>query len=808
MRFWVRNIAFLLLVGASLGRLGFIARDLYQVLSFLSFLVFVSTFLPEIRFQREIKLSQVIGAGLVVLMGVWMAVSADLGSFQLYLLLSIALALVTWRPDCQANQQLASYVVAFACLGLLAELVRIFPALWHFSVRVAASLSWMGEKLANEDRNLGPTALGLPLLVALVVLTIVREIGTVRRRRYRWIAGVALLVLTHIAYLVMLKYYARWIAGKPTAPGWLILNSQHLFLILGGTVYTLFDRGRPMRSLLPARRPAAVYASAIALVAAAAVSIIVGGTAPPAHKKARVMIYDAGYVNWDIPVHGVYGERSAGMFGMFPSTLEASGFEVVVSDDLSILAGPDAPDCVVMINIQKYMEDEDKERVWQYIAGGGGLLCLGDHTGVAGIRGPFNDLLEPVGIRFLFDSATFFGEGWIDALDYRVHPLNCGVTNAEDFQMWVGASLDLDFTARPVIVGRYGYSDIGDAANIARSYLGDRRYNPDELLGEVVLVADARYGRGKVVVYGDTSGFQNLSLARSLDTVVRTLDYLATPGGFGPGRAAQLVGLIALLLLALITTSVAKNPLPIVCVAVGLAVGSAVVSVATPTPPTVVPSFLARGPRQSSSTIPHVQRQLAILDMSHGGHHTLRAWRDKSIGGLQLNLARNGYFPVIREAFPYRDLRGGAKLLVVIAPTRPYNRREIDAIEEFARNGGTVLVSVGFEERHGSRALLERFGLEVSSIPLGKFQAVVMADTSTVVIREGWPVQADGATPSEVLVSEWGYPLVVRRPTGNGEVLLIGDSSFFHDVNLETLKEYTMANIAFLRKLVAVEPAE
>ena len=241
------------------------------------------------------------------------------------------------------------------------------------------------------------------------------------------------------------------------------------------------------------------------------------------------------------------------------------------------------------------------------------------------------------------------------------------------------------------------------------------------------------------------------------------------------------MGLVVLILLALITTWVAKNPLPIVSVALGLAVGSAVVSVATPTPPTVVPSFLARGPKQSSSSIPHVQRQLAILDMSHGGHHTLRAWRDKSIGGLLLNLARNGYFPVTRDAF----------------------------IEEFAQNGGTVLVSVGFEELHGSRALLDRFGLEVSNIPLGKFQAVVKADTSTVVIREGWPVRAaDGATPAEVLVSEWGYPLVVRRPAGNGEVLLIGDSSFFHDVNLETLKEYTMANVAFLRKLIAIEPVE
>jgi hypothetical protein len=233
-----------------------------------------------------------------------------------------------------------------------------------------------------------------------------------------------------------------------------------------------------------------------------------------------------------------------------------------------------------------------------------------------------------------------------------------------------------------------------------------------------------------------------------------------------------------------------------------------VVNVVTRAPLPLVPSFLAESPEHPNSPTPHVRREVAVLDVSHGGHHTLRAWNDKSLGGFQINLARNGYFPVIRDVFPYRDLHGGARLLAVIAPTRPYRQKEIDVIEEFLRAGGKAIVSVGFEELHASRELLNRFGLDVVNIPLGHFQVEAAGDTLGVLFREAWPVWYDETVPAEVVFSEWEYPLVVKRAVGKGEIVLIGDSYFFHDVNLETREQYFAGNIAFLRKLTAVGPIE
>jgi hypothetical protein len=805
MRLWIRNASYLLVIGTALRALGLLESDLYQLLSLLGFLIFVSTFLPGLTDVRGAGVVDAVVAGSIGALGVVVCRFAELGLLHLYVFVLVALLVLLRRSDSRDLRQLASYVVALACVVVVEELVRVVPFLWHLREGVAAVLSGIAEALARENRNLGPTAMALPLLAALMILWLVRQGLAEERHRGRWLFGLVLLSFTHLAYLVLLKYYARWL-GTRSGADWFILNSQHAFLVLGSAVFTLADRGaavRAVRLAWPAGRLRRVGVAAAAVLAAGIVAGVYLGWAPaPARRPATVMIYDAGYVNWEVPVHGKYGEKSAGMFGMLPAALKAAGFEVVVSDDLSRLDGPGAPDCFVMINIQKFLDDEDKARVWDFVSRGGGLLCLGDHTGVAGIRGPFNDLLEPLGIRFKFDSSTFFGKGWVDALEYRVHPVNRGVRSDEDYQIWVGASLDLDAKARPVVVGRYGYSDVGDPANLARAYLGDRRYNPDELLGDIVLVADARYGRGKVMVFGDTSGYQNLSFSRSLDTVAGSLYYLAGEGGWGRGTATLVAGLLWVVLAGVAGVGVAGSAVPVVALAVGLGIGSAVADMATPPPPSITPVFVDVRPGVVQPKELGKAWELAVLDVSHGGHHTLRAWRDHSVGGLQLNLARDGYFLVTRDRFPFQDLEGGAKLLLVLAPTRAYTSGEIAAVEDFVTNGGTVIVSVGFEELQGSRALLGRFGLDIADVPLGNVPIRVEGDTLDVDVREGWPVRYDESAPTEVLLSVWDYPVAVRRAVGRGEIVVIGDTYFFHDRNLETRDEYFAGNVSFLQRLI------
>ena len=60
---------------------------------------------------------------------------------------------------------------------------------------------------------------------------------------------------------------------------------------------------------------------------------------------------------------------------------------------------------LVLINSPKEWNDADRRVVLDFVARGGSLLVLGDHTDVFGLMRGFNSLLGPLGIKFRFDSA-------------------------------------------------------------------------------------------------------------------------------------------------------------------------------------------------------------------------------------------------------------------------------------------------------------------------------------------------------------------------------------------------------------------
>jgi hypothetical protein len=191
----------------------------------------------------------------------------------------------------------------------------------------------------------------------------------------------------------------------------------------------------------------------------------------------------------------------------------------------------------------------------------------------------------------------------------------------------------------------------------------------------------------------------------------------------------------------------------------------------------------------------------ALIDRSHGGRFDVRPWNDTSIGGLTLNLLRDGFFPRVTHEFPERELTS-ADLLFAIAPQRPYSQRERELLQQFMQRGGRVIVSVGSEELDGARSLLADAGLDVLAQPLAYFRTGPGKDD--LVFTEGWGLQCPPA--AQVLVRQWGIPVVARVAAGAGSLSLIGDSSFFLDKNLEDQKKWFPGNIAFLEVLERNRP--
>lgn len=841
MRQFLRVAAFPLLTGGSLAALGLLSHELDRAISLLGLGLFFATFAGALTGTSRPDRGATLAGALCLAAAIPAARLAPMGVLSFHLLVLTGAAFLGARAPRAVRLELQAYVWAVCAVVLATEVARLFPLVWHMKLALAHGLSHLSEllprpatfgetlepwKWTREPRNLGPTAMGLPLLGALVAVALGRAAVFGERGRPRLATIVLVLVLTHLGYLLLLTPYASWMARHHQTWAGPMLNSQWLFLVLGAAMLSLL-LGRP------AWKPVVQNGAAAAGSLAAAAGVIVapnprvatswrrrvgdprvvsglclglllvlgmGRITPPASGPVRVMLYDAGYTNWSVPQRGQYGEHSAGMFGVLPGLLQAAGHQVERSDDLRRLTGPNAPDCLVLINIQEYLEPADRERVLDFVRNGGGLLCLGDHTGVAGIRGPFNDLLGPIGIHLNFDSATFFANGWTNGLERRSHPLNLGVANDEDYQIWVGASLALDPNATPVVVGRYGWSDAGDMANLKTAYLGDRRYNPDELLGDLVLAGEARFGRGKILMFGDTSTYQNLALPRSWDFALRSVAYLGHGGGAPPGIRVQVVALLLSATLLGIVTGGGTILSPVAAACAGLLIGSASVSALVRPHATPVLDWSKVTPTSLAAAVAPMHGS-AIIDRSHGGRFDLRSWNDTSIGGLMLNLMRDGFFPIVSETFPEDQLEK-ADVAVLLAPQRGYSTAERRVLRRFVERGGRLLVCVGHEELDGARELLRDYGLGVRDLPLAHFRTG--PDKSDLVFLEGWSVESPAN--ARVLVRQWGQPVVASLPVGRGTIVLIGDTRYLLNRNLEGRESWLPGNVAFLSALDSGQP--
>ena len=150
------------------------------------------------------------------------------------------------------------------------------------------------------------------------------------------------------------------------------------------------------------------------------------------------------------------------MFGMLPRYLAAAGYETRVDPaglTTDLLA---ASDVVVVINPTESIPEDQRRDLGRFVERGGGLLVLGDHTDLSGTMTPLNELLEPFGIAFEFDSA-FTPNHWHNNSGFFPGPMTRGLDDANSrFQQSTGASLALRHGAEPVATARWGFSDAGN----------------------------------------------------------------------------------------------------------------------------------------------------------------------------------------------------------------------------------------------------------------------------------------------------------------------------------------------------------
>ena len=732
--------------------------------------------------------------------------------------LAAAVLLATLAAAWPASQRAPLVASAMGVLVFALWRIVAFSAgwVWLAADGVAGGIARLVGGLTGHSLWVGPTFGGADFLITMAAMYGLWLWHTPAPRLTRAVWAAVGIAAAHVLYLALLSLVPSLISGFPPPqleppPGtpigqvpWVWTDAARkllpwqlpalgaaLQLVVLGVMFRWSDWRTPSprpipiswlngRTLLPGSAAVAGVLAVVCTLHPQRLSL----------EGKKIVFYEKGFLNWLKPEHGQYGRLSIGMYGMMPTFIESYGGQCLISKELSQedLAGAHA---LVLLFPNEPWTPDQKQRIHTFVQNGGSMLVFGEHTiddkgvppGMGGNR--FNEILHPTAIQVAFDSGTFEIGGWLHSYDAMYHPTSTAISDENNgFGAVIGASLDIRWPASPLLVGRWGWGDPGDVGSAA-AMMGDHAYGAGERLGDLVLAAEQRFGKGKVIVFGDTSTMTNGITIGAYPYSSRLLAY-AAGGGSGPqaGWRQVLAILLAVVVVAGVVGTVSPHATAVVAVALALTVLAT--SWVSERRATLYPDGRLKTPNN-----------LAYIDSCHLGAYSEESLRPEGVMGLELTLLRNGFLTLRAPDLSWERLRR-AGLLITIAPGKPYSAREIRNVRRFIEDGGIFICTVGFEHREGSRDMLRAFGFHVGGRnadthepePLSFFKSPYV-DTGDYMAHvrfwSGWPVECDAPDARPIAYGRGNVPVILMRQIGKGKMVVIGDSHFATNKNTENV---------------------
>jgi hypothetical protein len=708
---------------------------------------------------------------------------------------------------------------ATGVLALYRLALTTIPTVWLAADLAGAGLGRLAGAIGGGPLWVGASFAGLDFLVLMAAFYAGWLVQTSGARWTRAISAAAAILVGHLVYLLLLSRTSDLAALLPavspvpeahlyTPPDWqageafrtlLPWNLPVVAAVLHLATVTVMLRwaswkpaadatgpgtdGKRPRLAKIATRPRRATAWAL-LVLSGMVPVLttaVWGTAD--FGGAKVVAYQQGYLDWEKPKHGEYGRASAGMYGMLPELVSSLGGQFIFSQDLAEGDLDDA-DILLLIHPDRPWAPEQLNCVWRFVRGGGSLLLAAEPRVRNGERrSSFDEVLEPTAMRVRFDTAISQIGQWEDSYQPLAHPATTGIGDRRNrFGMMMGSSIHLRWPARPLLVGRWGWSDPGSDAVETGSY----RLDPGERLGDLVLAAEQRLGSGRVVVLGDTAPLANQTIARSYPFVGRLLGYLAGRSASPQAAWRQTLGVLACVgLTGLVLTGVETPPLAAMALLMALSLAGS--------------QWLGHRTTRVMPDGRAASSQVAYIDATHLEAYSDESWTPDGVAGLALTLMRNGYLPLFAPDLASERL-DRADVLISIAPGRKFTSRERAAVRQFVEKGGVFIATVGAEHTRPSEQLLADFQFGVPRSPIRPGESLLEPEPmgcflerypeiddykAQMIFHAGWPIRCP-VDNAEVLVRGLGkLPIIGLGFLGEGKIVLIGDSGFAMNENLE-----------------------
>ena len=417
---------------------------------------------------------------------------------------------------------------------------------------------------------------------------------------------------------------------------------------------------------------------------------------------------------------------------------------------------------------------EEVHAIERFVASGGGLLLVGDHTDVFLTSTYLNDVVRPFGFKYRSDLLFRVGSPYAELHEPEVipHPI---LQHLPAMHFAGSCTIDPGGSLGRAVVQTAGMWSLPPDYH-SENFFPEAEYRPEMRYGPFIQLWATRHGTGRVLAFTDSTIFSNFSTFEpgKAELMLGMLDWLnrQSPLDARPGRLA----LVALLLVAAAVFLVfslllmqGRETAWVVLLAAGMcgwSVGSALVVFghhrAMPRP---------RPVRQLETVI--IDRTVSEVPLCRGGF----LQEDGTGYGLfEQWIPRLGYFT--KRASGSAAFTGDA--LIVFCPTRSVSDDYRRELVDYVADGGNLLV-VDSPDSVGSTAnsLLWPFGItsDHSTPPSGKLGLLQI-----------WPdielAASCHITGGEPLMWVDDVPVAARVSHGKGTVMAIGFGSLLNDNNM------------------------
>ena len=321
----------------------------------------------------------------------------------------------------------------------------------------------------------------------------------------------------------------------------------------------------------------------------------------------------------------------------------------------------------------------------KFVANGGGLLLIGDHTNVFGITTNLNPLASLFGMKFRYDAQYDLNGELSDFKKPAVLP-DPVVQNMPEFMFATSCMLNVPLTAEDAIIG-YGIKSIDVDYSRPNFFPRDAGTSENMQYGIFVQAAGMPYGKGRVLLFSDSTVWSNfyMFIPGKPELILGILNWLDRRNGIWEflHLAFIFIAFGSLILSVFIGKNLNRKYLIYLTIATGLI-----------TTPLAVHFFEIlnhidySNPKQHTKYTQvnfeseHSDFEMPVLHISQNterDYHTFYVW-----------LQRINAVPKLYSK--YEDAIRDTDDVVIINPVKPFSTDEIKKTKDFIENGGKIFL--------------------------------------------------------------------------------------------------------------------